>query len=112
MSETFHNLTESLPGAVVGRRAEIEQIAAALRAGRNLLLEGPPGTSKSTLLRAVARASGAPLLMVEGSADLTPARLIGSHNPAGVLAHGYRAEDFVLGPLPQAMLDVGLLYIE
>ena len=112
MSDTFHNLAASLDGAVVGRRAEIEQIAAALLAGRDLLLEGPPGTSKSTLLRAVARASGAPFLMVEGSADLTPARLVGYHNPAGVLAHGYRREDFVLGPLPQAMRDGGLLYIE
>jgi MoxR-like ATPase/Mg-chelatase subunit ChlD len=98
--------------SVVGRSAEVEAIAAALAAGRDLLLEGPPGTSKSTLLRAVARESGAPFVMIEGNADLTPAKLIGYHNPARVLAHGYRGEDFVPGPLPDAMRRGGFLYIE
>jgi len=38
---------------VVGRERELELILAAVAAGRDLLLEGPPGTSKSTLLRAI-----------------------------------------------------------
>ncbi|MFV9502955.1 MAG: AAA family ATPase [Oscillochloridaceae bacterium umkhey_bin13] len=112
MVTPFGALHNQLEAMVVGRQAEIAQIAAALRAGCDLLLEGPPGTSKSTLLRAVAQTAGVPFRLVEGSADLTPARLVGSHNPAAVLAHGYRREDFVLGPLPQTMRDGGLLYIE
>jgi len=37
-------------------------------AGRDLILEGPPGTSKSTLLRAITAEWGIPLVFVEGNA--------------------------------------------
>src|SRR3546814_10544973 len=44
-------LLRRLTTEVVGRRRELEVIVAALAAGRHLLLEGPPGTGKSTVLR-------------------------------------------------------------
>lgn len=103
---------ETVHAEVVGRERELGSILAALSAGRDLLLEGPPGTSKSTILRTITEHYGIPLVFVEGNADLTPAKLIGYHNPAQVVRHGYRAEDFVLGPLPQAMREGGFLYIE
>ena len=62
---------------------------AALAAGRHMLLEGPPGTGKSTLLRAVADELGIGFEFVEGNAELTPARLVGHFDPARVLAEGY-----------------------
>ena len=85
---------------------------AAVAAGRDLLLEGPPGTSKSTILRAITDSWGIPLLFVEGNAELTPARLVGHHNPARVLREDYSAENFVPGPLVAAMQRGGFLYIE
>jgi MoxR-like ATPase len=97
---------------VVGRERELELILAAVAAGRDLLLEGPPGTSKSTLLRAITAEWGVPLVFVEGNADLTPAKLIGHHNPARVLREDYSADNFVDGPLLEAMRDGGFLYIE
>lgn len=97
---------------VIGREHELELILAAVAAGRDLLLEGPPGTSKSTLLRAITAEWGIPLVFVEGNADLTPAKLIGHHNPARVLREDYRADNFVDGPLLHAMRDGGFLYIE
>ncbi|MDI3341337.1 MAG: MoxR family ATPase [Sphaerobacter sp.] len=108
----FGSIDQWISADVVGRRREVQEIVAALAAGRDLVLEGPPGTSKSTLLRAIVRASGVPFLMVEGSADLTPAKLIGYHNPAATLAHGYRPENFQPGPLTEAMQRGALLYIE
>ena len=97
---------------VVGRERELELILAAVAAGRDMLVEGPPGTSKSTLLRAITAEWGVPLVFVEGNADLTPAKLTGYYNPAQVLREGYSAANFVDGPLLEAMREGGFLYIE
>ena len=83
-----------------------------MAAGRDVLLEGPPGTSKSTLLRAITTEWGVPLVFVEGNADLTPGRLVGYHDPARVLREGYTADTFVPGPLVEAMRTSGFLYVE
>ena len=97
---------------LVGRERELELALAAVAAGRDLILEGPPGTSKTTLLKAITREWGIPLMFVEGNADLTPAKLVGHHNPARVLREDYGPDNFVAGPLARAMLEGGFLYIE
>lgn len=97
---------------MVGRRREVELVLAALLAGRHMLLEGPPGTGKSTLLRGLARAAGLEFEFVEGNAELTPARLVGHHDPSRVMAEGYSDEVFVDGPLSAAMRSGALLYVE
>ncbi len=97
---------------LVGRERETDLLLAAVAAGRDVLIEGPPGTSKSTLLRAITQEWGIPLLFVEGNADLTPTRLVGHHNPARVLQEDYTADNFVAGPLVEAMRTGGFLYVE
>lgn len=103
---------DRVAGHLVGREREIELTLAAVAAGRDIVLEGPPGTSKTTMLRAIADEWDIPLLFVEGNADLTPAKLVGHHNPSRVLREDYSPDNFVAGPLTEAMQTGGFLYIE
>jgi MoxR-like ATPase len=106
------SLLDRVGARVVGRRRELELVIAALGAHRHVLLEGPPGTGKSTLLRAVADEMGIGFAFVEGNAELTPARLVGHFDPARVLVDGYSPDVFVDGPLVTALRDGALLYVE
>jgi MoxR-like ATPase len=111
-AEQLRRVRDRVRARVVGRERELDLILAAVAAGRDLLLEGPPGTSKSTLLRAITAEWGIPLVFVEGNADLTPPKLIGHHHPARVLREDYSAANFVDGPLVEAMRGGGFLYVE
>jgi MoxR-like ATPase len=109
---TLTGLRRLVAAEVVGREREQRLVVAALVAGRDLLLEGPPGTSKTTLLRSITKAFGVPLVFVEGNDDLTTAKLVGHHDPAAALSLGFTAETFVEGPLVRAMRAGGFLYVE
>jgi len=106
------NTVEQMEARVIGRRRECELVVAALLSGRHLLLEGPPGTGKSTMLRAIADTTGIEMDFVEGNAELTPARLIGHFDPAQVLEQGYRPDIWIDGPLARALRGGHLLYVE
>ena len=100
------------PPRIVGLQREREVLTVALQAGRHVVIEGPPGTGKSTLLRNIARQAGSVVVFAEGNAELTPARLIGQYDPALVLAGGYVPDSFTDGPLLRAMRAGALLYLE
>ena len=106
------SLVTDIDAMVVGLHREAEILAVALEQGCHTVLEGPPGTGKSTLLRSIAGARGRGVQFVEGNAELTPARLIGAHDPALVLDGGYTPEAWTDGPLLNAMRSGELLYLE
>ena len=108
----MNELLQKVYDRVIGRKNEILMIISALQAGKHIFLEGPPGTSKSTILQAIAECTGRPYSLVTGNSDLTTSRLIGYFDPAETLANGYRAEFFHPGPLLQAMKEGMYLYIE
>ncbi|MDD7939343.1 MoxR family ATPase [Actinomycetospora lutea] len=112
MIDDLADVREKLAARMVGRERELDLLLAAVAAGRDVLLEGPPGTSKSTILAAITAEWGVPMVFVEGNADLTPTRLVGHHSPARVLREDYSAETFVPGPLVEAMRGGGFLYVE
>ena len=97
---------------IVGLQREREVLTVALEAGRHVVIEGPPGTGKSSLLRDIARQAGSIVVFAEGNAELTPARLIGQYDPAQVLTEGYVPDSFTDGPLLRAMRAGALLYLE
>ena len=96
----------------VGRRRETE-VGLAPPLGRwHGCREGPPGTSKTTMLKAIVEEAGFPFFWVTGNSDLTATKLLGNFDPALVLSEGYKAEHFEYGALTRAMREGGLLYIE
>lgn len=107
-----HKVYATVRKGVIGREIEIRSILTAIDAGKHILLEGPPGTSKSTLLRKIAQEANMPFFIVEGNIDLTPAKLVGHFNPAKVMSDSYQPEYFERGPLTTAMEEGGILYIE
>lgn len=108
----LRDVRDSIAATLVGRQHELDLVLSAVAAGRDIVLEGPPGTSKTTLLHAITDQWGIPLVFVEGNADLTPAKLVGHHSPSRVLREDYSADTFVDGPLVEAMRTGGFLYVE
>lgn len=66
-----------LARSLVGRDELIELSVAAFVAGGHLLLEGPPGTGKTSLAKAMAAAFGGTFRRIQMTSDLLPSDVIG-----------------------------------
>lgn len=108
----MNELMECVCDRVVGRKKEILMILSALHAGKHIFLEGPPGTSKSTILQAISECTRIGYSLITGNSDLSTSKLVGYFDPAETLSRGYRPECFVPGPLTEAMQKGLFLYIE
>ena len=64
--------------AVVGQRAVVNELLAALLAGGHVLLEGVPGVAKTLLAKALARALDLRFGRVQFTPDLMPADILGT----------------------------------
>lgn len=65
--------------AVVGQDGAVDLLLTALFAGGHVLLEGPPGTAKTLLAQAFARAVGLDYGRIQFTPDLMPGDIIGSN---------------------------------
>ncbi len=70
-------LVQMIGRAVLGRKEAIELAACSFIAGGHLLIEDVPGVGKTTLARALARASGGEFRRVQFTSDLMPADITG-----------------------------------
>lgn len=96
---------------IVGRTDALRSLGACVRAGRNVLLEGPVGVGKTRLAQALAGGTGRPFVRVDGDGRYTEAKLVGHFDPPGVLERGYQPDLFVPGPLVSAMQTGSILFI-
>lgn len=79
---TVEAVREQLPAKMAVPDAVLAEAVTALRAGKHLLLGGPPGTGKSTIAEAIARAvMGSNYLVTTGTADWTTFDTIGGYLP-------------------------------
>ncbi len=64
---------------VYGAAPVVRALTIALVARGHVLIEGPPGVGKTLLARALARATGGAFQRIQGTADLMPADILGTH---------------------------------
>lgn len=96
---------------MVGRKKEMAQILAILRAGKNVLLEGPVGVGKTSLANHACQLLNRPVFRIDGDSRATDQKLTGWFDPPAVIQKGYHLETFIDGPLVSAMKKGGVLFI-
>lgn len=96
---------------IVGREEEARKIFACLKAGRNVLLEGPVGVGKTHLALHVTSALGRKVFRVDGDNRYSEQKLSGWFDPPTAIKRGFTEDAFVPGPLVEAMQEGGVLFI-
>ncbi len=71
------NIRRELSKVIVGMDAVLDQVIVALLAGGHVLLEGPPGTAKTLLVRGLAMAVRGLFHRIQFTPDLMPADIVG-----------------------------------
>ncbi len=74
----LHDLRARLGNVIVGQEALLDRLVIALLAGGHVLLEGPPGLAKTTVVHALATSVDAQYQRVQFTPDLMPGDLTGS----------------------------------
>jgi MoxR-like ATPase len=72
------NLVKSVSNTIIGKQEVIESVAYSLLCGGHILFEDNPGLGKTTLAKAVAKATGCEFKRIQFTADLLPADVTGT----------------------------------
>ena len=93
--QALHALRTRLASIIVGQEALLERLIIALLAGGHVLLEGPPGLAKTTVVHALASGLDASFQRIQFTPDLMPGDLTGSD----IFEPANGSFRFVAGPL-------------
>lgn len=74
----LHQLRTKLGSIIVGQEALLDRLVIAVLAGGHVLLEGPPGLAKTTVVHALATGLDASFQRIQFTPDLMPGDLTGS----------------------------------
>lgn len=96
---------------IIGREKELEFALAAVRAKRHVFFEGVVGVGKTVIAVAIAKHTNRIFFRVDGDERYTGHKLVGWFDPALAIAKGYSWKTFIPGPLTQAMVEGGFLFI-
>jgi MoxR-like ATPase len=76
---TFDGIISECQEVVVGKVDIIEDLLIALLSEGHILLEGVPGVAKTTLAKTFSSVLGLSFKRIQGSADIMPADIVGTH---------------------------------
>ena len=105
-SEVFSKVSKM----IVGRNKEIQLMLRAVEKRLPILIEGPVGTGKTEMAKALSKCLELPFVRVDGDDSLTSIKLKGWYDPPLVLEKGFSRETFIPGPLTQAMEEGGIFF--
>ncbi len=95
IAETYHRILDEVSKAVIGKDDIKEALMIALIAEGHVLIEGWPGSAKTTLAKTFAQAMGGEFKRIQFTPDMMPADVTGFylHSPNG------KAPAFMPGPI-------------
>jgi MoxR-like ATPase len=94
ISQTYLAINRKLAEFVVGNGLLIELITVAMLAEGHILIEGVPGTAKTTIAKSMAVITGCTFNRIQGAIDLQPADMI------GVRIYNQEKREFILNKGP------------
>lgn len=94
LSETYRSISRKIAEFVVGNTPLIDLITVAMLSEGHILIEGVPGTAKTTIAKSMAVITGCSFNRIQGAIDLQPADMI------GVRIYNQEKKEFVLNKGP------------
>ena len=95
---------------IIGRTKELELMVRAIEKELPIIIEGPVGTGKTEMAKALSESLERLFIRVDGDDSLTSIKLKGWYDPPLVLEKGFSKETFISGPLTEAMEKGGIFF--